>query len=189
MNIRYDVIEAVSSNPFFKRNNISEDLELEWKIINSLKIHAKYNNKAFDIIKPEWFSNEFYKNEYIKLLEINNKGNELMAEFKDMIYKLNRYWVCRRCKELGMKEYDWKTIIVEYVQYLPKDEYNDLRKWDNEFSEILCYKQHQFCKIIGCQTMKHYYNSIHCVVCPKQILKDIKDIDDKKEIKEDNWEY
>lgn len=173
--MRIDVIEAISENPYFRRNNVLSDAQNEAELIKALKMFMKHNPGAFELIDAKWFA--FLKNDYIKLKAHAGAGTAIFPEMKNFIWKLNRYWVCRRCKEYGAIDVDWKTITVEYCRYLPKNEYNAIREWEKKFESFKdSYTRRQICEITGCETRAGIFGSMYCAACHEPVKKEIEKI-------------
>lgn len=165
--MRLEVIQAVSS--LLTRDSVEQDERLEYDLISVLKLFGRFNLAAFSLIEPVIFSNPYLAAEYSDLRLTMPPGDTIMADVKDMIWKVNRLWVCRECKRYGATEFDWRTITDEHCRHLPLDEYRKVREWEEKFNAVRSsYKSRELCRIIGCRMRKEYIRSLECEVCHQE---------------------
>jgi hypothetical protein len=168
-------MEGLAGNPYFKRNNQEYCHESEVNLIKALKLFLKYNSGAFLLMESLWMS--VGRAEYLTLSSMAGNGLDIFPEIKNLIWKINRLWVCRLCKKYGAVEWDWRIITVEKAKYLPRDEYNEIREWEKLFESIKSnYSRKELCKIIGCETRAGLFDSLVCLACHEPIKKEIEKI-------------
>lgn len=158
--MRIDVLEAARDNKSFTPDNVLYNLKLEHAIITGLKMFMVECDAAFDLIDASWFTDFYCAKEYENMKSVRTHSGKIIPEMKDLIWKLNRYWVCRLCRDAGMTDYDWRTITVEYVRFLGLDQYNAIREWERKFGAIVSsYNRKQSRKIIGKKTVAELFEA------------------------------
>lgn len=182
--MRIDAMEGLSTNPYFIRNGINNDIENEYNIIKALKMFKKQNQGAFKLIKLKYFKE--YGDEYYILSVHAGTGNTIFPEMKSLIWKLNRLWEVRLCEKMGAVNLDWRVITVEYQKYLDGDIYNEIKEWEKLFESIKTnYTRAEMCKIIGCNIKAELFGSLDCIACHRLIKTEIESIAEMKVLREE----
>ena len=154
-----EAIQAVRDNPFFTPDCMTFNIKLENALIVSLRMFLKQNGTAFELIDPEWFADYFCMTEFERLKKIAIMNGLIFPEMKSLIWKFNRYWVCRKCKEAGAIYFDWRTITVEYARYLSLDQYNAIRDWEKKYESIkTTFTKLERINLIGRKTMNELFD-------------------------------
>lgn len=158
MNI--EALEAVRDNKCFVLDNILFDLKLEHAIVICLKMFMVECDAAFDLIEATWFTDFYCSQEFEQMRSVRTHSGNIIPEMKDLIWKLNRYWVCRLCRDVGMTDYDWRTITVEYVRFIGLDQYNMIREWERKFEAVVSfYSRKQRREIVGKKTLAKLFEA------------------------------